>query len=237
MIAVVLVVQNPAPISMLEQTDQQLQTWVTGVLGKVPISLSAPDEQTRGVNLYLLDLLPTPPPSTQRITPLQFSVRYLVSTRDDDPATAHRQLGELVLAALADEEMEVDLEPVPAALWAAFGLPPRPAFFLRLLVRQPRPEPEVHYVRQPLRLRTTPAVTLVGLLHGPEAIPIAGARVELAGLNRSTVTGPDGRFRFAAVPAEGPAQLVVKARGRTLAISVSGPTSEAEPAIIQMDLA
>lgn len=237
MIEVVLVVWNPAPISMLEQTDQQLQQWIANVLGKVPVSLTVPGADGAGINLYLLDLLPTPPPSTQRIAPLQFSARYLVSAWDDDPAVAHRQLGDLLLAALDDEEIEVDLEPIPAATWAAFGVAPRPAFFLRLLVRQSRPEPEVHYVRQPLRLQATPAVTLIGLVLGPEEIPIVGARVEVPSLNRSAMTDADGRFRFPGMPANGPAQLIVKARGRTLAVSVSGPTSEAEPALITLDLA
>lgn len=223
---------------MIEHTDKLLQDWVNKTLGTVTVSFVPPADKTTGagVNLYLLELLPTPPASTGRRTPSQFSVRYLVSTWADDPAAAHRLLGDLALAAMDHEEMEVDLEAISAETWIALHAIPRPAFFLRLLVRQPRPEPDSKYVKQPLILHSAPAVTLVGRVEGPGDIPIAGARIELPMFNRATFTDHHGLFSFATIPADLPIRLIVKAKGRVQSVNVDRPTSEADPAIIRLSL-
>jgi hypothetical protein len=222
---------------MLQQTDEQLIAWVTNVLGDVTVSLAPPaaDEDGKGVHLYLLDLLPTPPPSSQRLTPLQFSVRYLVTTWGKTPQVAHQLLGELALAAMLEEEMDLDLEPITPATWTALGTRPQPAFFLRVLVRQPRPDPATPLVRKPLVIQSGPAVTLSGRVIGPESIPIANARVEFPSLNQSTMTDSRGAFSFAAVPADMPITLVVKARGRVQQVTRDGPVS-ADPVVIELDL-
>lgn len=223
---------------MIEQTDQLLKEWVGNVLGQVAVSFAPPADKPNGegISLYLLELLPTPPASGSRVSPRQFSVRYLVSTWADDPIKAHRLLGELTLAAMAHEEMEVDLEAVSAEIWNAFHITPRPAFYLRLLVRQARPEPDARYVKQPLVLQAGPAITLVGRVEGPGAIPLAGARVELPSLNRATYTNARGQFSFATIPVDLPIHLIVKAKGRTQPATVDRPTSEANPAIISLTL-
>lgn len=223
---------------MIEQTDQLLKEWVGNVLGQVTISFAPPEDKPsgEGVNLYLLELLPTPPASSSRVSPRQFSVRYLVSTWGDDPIKAHRLLGELTLAAMEHEEMEVDLEAVSAETWNALRVIPRPAFYLRLLVRQARPDPDARYVKQPLVLQAGPAITLVGRVEGPGGIPIAGARVEFPSLNRATYTNARGQFTFATIPVDLPVHLVVKAKGRTQPATVDRPTSEANPAVISLKL-
>ncbi|HZH77837.1 MAG TPA: hypothetical protein VEY88_17555, partial [Archangium sp.] len=45
----------------------------------------------------------------------------------DSPERAHHVLGQLVFAAMEEPEFEVDLAPLPVALWSALGVPPRPA--------------------------------------------------------------------------------------------------------------
>ena len=116
------------------------------------------------------------------------------------------------------------------------GARPRPAFYLRVLVRQPRPDPGTPLVRHPMVVQTGPAVVLTGLVRGPDDIPIANARVEFPSLNQSTMTDRRGAFSFAAVPADMPIALVVKARGRVQQVTLDGPVSPTEPAIIELDL-
>lgn len=231
---------------MIDATDRQVEAWITAVLGDVPVSFAPPvgsadgaaesAAESDGINCYLLDLLPSPPPSGNRIAPLQFSVRYLVTAWSADAATAHQRLGALVFAALDHDEYDADLEPVPPALWHALGVRPRPAFFLRTLVRRPRPEPDVRYVRQPLVVRSAPAGTLVGIVHGPNSVPLAGARVELPALQRSTYADASGHFHFATVPLDPPLQLIVRAKGRVHHVTVDRPTSVTDPLIITLAL-
>src|SRR5262245_27566205 len=153
-----------------------------------------------GVGLYLLGMESRPPlRGTEGPPPLQVGLRYLVTTWSDNPEQAHRLLGQLVLAALADADLEVDLEPLPAAFWAAFQVPPQPAFVLLAVLRQERPAPAVKLVRQ-LRLDSSGLAQLAGTVVGPEDVPLAAASVELPALNLAAVTDWRGRFAVAAVP-------------------------------------
>lgn len=224
---------------MLDQTDSRLQSWIENLLPGTPVSLAAPGAAPtfQGISLYLIALDSAPPPRAPGRPPLQFTAVYLVSVWGHEPAAAHRLLGELVFAALDNPEMDVDLKPLPYETWLAFGVPPQPAFVLRALVRQPRPEPEVHYVRQPLVLRTTGMTELHGVVLGPGDVPLVGARVELPSIEVFVRTDAQGRFRFSGVPAEPRAKhLRVKAKGRELHITVEEPTTEGKPVVIRFDL-
>ena len=222
---------------MIPEIDRRLIEWIGNVVGDVTISLAAPRDQEEGsgVSLYLLQLSSTPPASTSHVTPLQFTLHYLVTTWSDEPETAHQLLGDLTLAALDNAEMEVDLTPPVPEMWLALRMLPRPAFVLRVLVRQPRPDPDVRYVTQPLVLRAGPSVAFVGQVLGPEDVPIVGARVECAALNLTAITDGQGRFRFAAVPANLPLRLLVKAKRRQTQI-ITGPAADGQPCIIRMEL-
>lgn len=221
---------------MLQQVDSQIQRWVANCLGDIPISFLPPSDQIPdgGVNLFLLELVETPPASTTAVAPMQFSARYLVSTWGE-PEQAHRLLGDLVLAALEGlpPDMELEFEAVPAQLWLALRALPRPAFFLRVLIRKLRPESEVKYVTQPLVVEMLSAVPLVGVVLGQGAMPVVGARIECPALDLSTVTDQKGRFRFGTVPASLPLRLIIKAKGRQLAITTTQPTSDENPLVIQ----
>jgi hypothetical protein len=206
---------------VIDEVDERLRAWAAGVAGQVEVSTTPPaaGRQGTGVSLYLLGLQTRPPlRGTEGVPPLQVGLRYLVSTWSDDPARAHRLLGQLVLAAMADAELEVDLEPLPPVAWSAFGLPPQPAFTVVTVLRQERPVPAPRLVRQ-LRVESSGLVSLAGTVVGPGDLPLAGAQVELPALNLAAETDWRGAFAFAAVPGQPPVKhLVVRARGRELAV-------------------
>jgi hypothetical protein len=206
---------------MIEQVDERVKAWAVGVAGQVDVSMAppAPGRQGTGVGLYLLGLQDRPPLRGQEgPLPLQIGLRYLVTTWSDTPERAHHLLGQLALAAMVDSEVEIEMEGLPVAAWAAFQLPPEPAFVLVAVLRQERPAPPSKLARQ-LHLRSSPMRQLAGTVVGPEDVPLAAASVELPALQLAAVTDWRGRFAFAAVPAD-PAvkHLVVRARGRVLAV-------------------
>jgi hypothetical protein len=144
--------------TMIDEVDQRLRAWVGRVLGEVPVSLDVPERESvdRTVGLYLLELSPAPEGRTMRRPRLRVSLCYLVTTGADTPEQAHRMLGELVFAALEEPDFEVDVTPVPVALWSALGVAPRPAFRLRVPLERERPMPVVPRVRVPLVTRAAP---------------------------------------------------------------------------------
>ncbi len=115
---------------MIDQVDGRLEDWIGTVLEGTNVSLAAPSgtETGRGIGLYLMELMHTPPPRGARRPPLQISLRYLVTTWAEKSEEAHRMLGELVFAAMEHPEFEVERDPVPVTLWTALGVAPRPSF-------------------------------------------------------------------------------------------------------------
>jgi hypothetical protein len=224
---------------VIERVDQQLREWIKAVVGPVHVSLGPPDEPyaDRGVHLYLMDLIDTPPTRGTTPPPLQLSLRYLLTTWAETPEEAHRLLGELTFAAMESADIEVELGPLPAGTWAAFGVAPQPCFRLRVPLRRERPEREAPpMVRQPLVLRTSPTTNVWGRVLGPEDVPLAGARVELTYLHRSTRTDTKGEFRFPNVPSESLAHpLRVQAKGRVFEASVDRAAQEGDPIVIRVD--
>jgi hypothetical protein len=224
---------------MLEEVDQRLKTWVGRVLGDAPVSLSAPagDTGQPGVGLFLLELGAAPPPRTTRRPPLRISLCYLVTAGADTPERAHHLLGELVFAALEEPDFEVDLSPLPITLWSALGVPPRPAFRLRVPCERKRPMPVVPRVRVPLVIRTVPAEALQGRVVGPGDIPIPGALVELPSMSLYSRTDAQGRFRFPAVPTGTPiGQLEVRAKGEVLRVRAEELPTEAGTLQVRLPL-
>lgn len=222
---------------MIEDVDQHLKDWARTVVKDVAVSLTIPfgAEAEEGVGLYLLDLAHAPPPRTAKRPPLRISLRYLVTTWAKDPERAHSLLGQLVFAAMDSTEFEVDLDPVPVAVWRAFGVPPRPSFVLRVPLQRERPEPAVTLVRAPLVVEASPVQSLQGVVLGPQELPVVGARVELPALRLSTRTDSKGGFRFSAVPAQPARQLLrVTAKGRELSVQTEANGGQ-EPMVIHFD--
>ncbi len=205
---------------MAVESDGRLKDWVGSVIQGADLSLEAPGVRPtgRGVGLYLLELIQSPPPSTSRRPPLQLALRYLVTAWSDKPEDAHQMLVDLMFAAMENSDFQVEQEPVPLTLWTALTVPPRPSFVLRVPLRQERPQPQAKLVRQPLKIQSSPIVGFHGLLLGPEDMPLSDCRVEMPDLNLATGTDYKGRFSFPSVPAAGTKQLLVKAKGYELPV-------------------
>jgi len=225
---------------VIELVDQQLKTWIGTVVDGADVRLGPPQAglSDQVISLYLLDLAPAPVTAPGgRVAPQQLMLRYLVTAWDDDPEQAHRLLGEILFAATDHPTFDVDLDPVSATTWQAFGIAPRPAFLLRAPLRRDRPQPRVERIRHPMVLRASTVTSLDGLVLLPSGVPLAGARVELPALEQATHTDSRGRFRFAAVPAE-PAvkRLLIRAKGRERLLDAEHHAGEDEPLVIHFDV-
>jgi hypothetical protein len=225
---------------MIEQVDQRLEEWATTLIPGVDISLDPPNVDAKGrrVGVYLLELLQSPAPVTVKRAPLQLSLRYLITTWADTPKDAHKMLGDLMLAAMDDAEMQVELEPVSLAVWNAFGTPPRPSFMLRLPMRRERPEPAIKPVLSPMIVRSKPLSSFCGLLLGrPGDLPLADVAIEVPSLRLLTRSDRHGRFTFPTVPSEMPLDMRIRAKGREFRLQVDGThRSPDNPLVIPLDL-
>ena len=222
---------------MIDQVDGRLEQWVGTILEGANVSLAAPaaSETGRGVSVYLVELLRTPPPRGARRPPLQISLRYLVTAWAETSAEAHRMLGELVFAAMEQPELEVERDPVPVALWTALGVAPRPSFVLRVPLQLERPEPTAPLVRVTPVVRQSPMQSLHGLVCGPGDVPVMGARVELPALHLSTNTDSQGRFHFPAVPSDPPVKFVlVRAKGQEHSVAAERAIIDGELLLIRL---
>lgn len=223
---------------VIDDVDQRLKDWVGTVLAGAVVSLSPPVDQGAEplVGLYLLDLHPSPPARGPRRRPLQILLRYLVTTSAQQPEEAHSMLWALVFAAMEEPGFEVDLEPVSASLWTAFGALPRPAFMLRLPLRFARPQQDVKFIQAPIEMQHSPMTGMGGVLMGPDDMPVANARVELIAHHLATQTDTRGRFWFAAVPAKPTVKRIrIQARGRDFAVEAEHQAGDQEPLIIHIN--
>jgi hypothetical protein len=219
-------------LSSVDEVDRHLEAWISAVLGEVTVTLDAPEESqsAKGVNLYLLNLVNSPPPrSVKERSPYRIVLRYLVTVWETNLHAMHRMLGELMFAAMDLPEVEVELEPLSPAVWSALGLVPRPSFVLRTPLLCERPEKLAPPVLSEMVIREALLRPLSGQVMGPGDIAIMGARVELPALQLSTATDFRGRFHFAAVPSDPPIKLLrVNAKGRTISV----PVEKANEAVI-----
>lgn len=224
---------------MTDSLRERLAEWVGSVLATATISFASPADGQAGdgVSLYLLELAPFAPAADARRQPLQLTLRYLVTTWAAQPAGAESLLLDLAFAAMEHAEFEADFTPLPVSAWTAFGVRPRPSFILRVPARRVRPAPPVPRVRMPMVMQATPAVSLLGIVLGPDDFPMVGAYVQIPAMQLSTRTDAQGRFRFAGLPLEPRARhLRVTAKGRTQETTVDQPDSAGEPVVIRFDL-
>ena len=223
---------------MINRVDERLEAWVSAALGKekVPVGFAAPAAGKKGVSLLLLEVLPTPVLRTPKRPPLQLTLRYLVTVSAEDPAEAHRVLGDLAFAAMDNPDFDVEVEPLPSPVWLALGLPQRPGFVIRLPLRKERPEPAVRRVQLPLVLRNAPMRPWTGRVVGPGDFPIVAAHVESPQLGQSVETNLEGRFAFPGVPVGMPMKrLRIRAKGLVMDVDVTVAAKKNEPIVIRMD--
>lgn len=223
---------------MIDQIDRLLKEWVTKVIPEADVHFGPPSEprDKKTVGLYLIELLPTAPASELRRLSPQILLCYLVTTRADNPEDAHRMLGNLAFAAMEDARFEVELTPLPAQAWQAFGMAPQPSFMIRHPLRLERAMPDVPFIKQPVEVRKVPMAGLEGIVTGPENIPLANALVELRDHRLTTRTDARGRFQFGAVPREPRVKhFYIEARERKILVEVEHKADEKRPLIIHLD--
>ncbi|MGG6295123.1 Pvc16 family protein [Leptolyngbya sp. AN02str] len=222
---------------MIELIDRSLKDWVTSVVGSAEVSFAAPsDTHTgQGVGLYLLELAYKPSASSTFRLPLQLSLHYLVTTWAESAEQAHHLLGKLIFAAIETPDFEVQIEPIPVAVWVAFHVVPRPAFVLRVPLKRDRPQTIAPPVRVAPDVQVSPSTTLQGQVVGPSDMPLMGAQVELAALKRTTVTNAKGEFEFAAVPTHPPIQrLYVTTKGHRFSVHLEPESDPSKRVIIHL---
>lgn len=227
-------------IAVIDEVEKQIAAWISDVHNNVPVRTVAPGEiaNERCFGLYLLDLLPAPPTEQGPSKLFQLILRFLVTAWADTPEESHRLLGELALSLSEHPVYDLELTPLPAQSWSAFGVAPRPSFMLRAPLQKERSQPVVKLIREPMVLRESPLVALEGVVLGPDEIPITGAFVELVSSQQSTYTDQKGRFVFPAVPAvPSRKKLRVKAKGRELAVLAEHRADAPEPIMIHVDIA
>jgi hypothetical protein len=223
---------------MIDEVDHRLKAWVFSILGEVPVSLASPARSPQnGIGLYLMELRDRPPLRGSKRSPLQFALRYLITSCAEEPEEAHRALGRLLFAAMENAEFEIEKAPVSMEVWQAFGVPPQPSFTILVPIQQERPQPTAPLVRQPLVANLELKTALRGVLLGPGEIPLADASVRIPSLRLSSRTDSKGRFYFHAVPRKlSVKSLEVNVKGRSRAISASQiQTADGEPWVIHFD--
>lgn len=223
---------------MIDAVDQRMKAWVSEVIGEISVSLLPPARsQGKSVGLYLLELRDRPPLRGGSRAPLQFALRYLVTSNAEDPEEAHRALGQLLFAAMENPDFELEQTPVAMEVWRAFGVPPQPSFTLLVPIQQERPERRAPLVRQPLVTKLSPAVTLHGIVLGPGDIPLPDVKVMLPSLRLTSRTDAKGRFQFHGIPQEIEIQkLEVQVKGRARSIPANQIRGEAgEPWVIHFN--
>jgi hypothetical protein len=211
---------------VIDQADAQLKEWIGGVAAGVAIWLEPPTagKDRTGIGLYLLELVEAPPARGSKPVPLQLKLQYLLTTWGASAEEEHRLLGQLVFSALERDGWEVDLTPIPASLWQAFGVAPRPAFRVLVPLRVERPAHSAPRVRTPMVIQIAPSHSVEGRVLGPDDVPLASARVELPALDLHADTDPDGRFLFPRVPSEPRTKLFrIRARGDVQDIQAEAP--------------
>jgi hypothetical protein len=210
---------------MIEAFDDKVKKWILSVATGVEVSLAAPNGRKpgAGVGAYLMDVMKAAPPNTaKRPAPFQLTLRYLITTWADQPQEAHQLLVRLMFAAMESADYHVESDFPPVSVWRALGVPPQPAFLLRVPLVYDRTVPLAKAVGQPPSIKSSSLISFHGLVLGPGQIPLADCRVEIPALRLSTSTDYRGRFAFPGVPGEGTYQLLVQAKGRELQVTCDG---------------
>jgi hypothetical protein len=217
------------------QPDDLLQQWVAETIGDVAVSMAAPGTPLpgRGVALYLLELDEKPPARGTRRPPLQFWLRYLVTTWGESPQDAHELLFSLAFAALDHADFEVDLSQRTPELWSAMGIAPMPSFLIQVPLVRERAEKPVRYVRQPLQIHASEVVALEGMVIAGRT-PVPEADVDLPALGATTRTDARGRFRFRSVPSA-PATTLVRVRARGYEATTTTRARANRPIVIKFN--
>ena len=124
---------------MLSEADSDLRGWAEPIVADLEpgasVELCAPGScvSKPSVSLYLLDLESVAPKPDYLVTRVSVRARYLVTSYADSDEAAHRLLGALIVAGVAESRFEVEVSRLGADTWLALGVAPRPSFAIRML--------------------------------------------------------------------------------------------------------
>lgn len=220
------------------QDEDLLRDWVRTVDPTATFSLEPPPgaRSGHGVSVYLIEITPSPPPRGTVRPPLQLWLRYLVTTWADDPAVAQQLLLDAAFAAMAMSDLEVASESLPPETWTALGAIPQPSFVLRVTARRDRPETAAPRVLLPLHVERGRIIVVAGVVLDPNDGPLAGADVEVIGIDLVTRTDRRGRFRMSGLPgAPVMSRLRIRAKGVEIIVGVPADPDLARSMVIHLD--
>ncbi|WP_152363097.1 carboxypeptidase-like regulatory domain-containing protein [Microlunatus speluncae] len=205
----------PGPV---ESASAELIGWLSTVTGSLvqPTRPTGPTPEQPEPALFAwpIGLLPEPEARPVGVRPpFRFRVRHLVlAVGPDQPAA--RLLDRVLIAAVQPGAPEVRLDPLPADLWTAIGLAPRPVLIFDVAAQVARIVPEPALVRRPLRIEDTAIRALRGTIIGPEDVPMADLRVEVTTTGAYAHTNSRGEFGISNVPAQDRIRLRISGKGR-----------------------
>ncbi|GAA4250211.1 carboxypeptidase-like regulatory domain-containing protein [Dactylosporangium darangshiense] len=222
------------PEGVISATTGALLRWAAGtgltVAAGPPPPEPVPKGQAAQAHCWLLALLPEQElrPGAGA-NPVRLRLRYLLcAARPGDLEPLDR-----LLVACVGGLYQPVFEAVPAPLWAAVGAPPRPAFFVEVVVHVDRPRPAVPRVTEPLRLHAVALREVAGVVLGPGDVPLPGMRVEAGDGLAAADTDAGGRFVLPGLPAGRPFTLRLSGRGRRFHHQV--PADDPRPAVIRCE--
>jgi len=202
------------PVEFLDQRTHELTAWLEGVVPGVAVTVRASGEveSKQGITVQLSRVSPVGRPRNGG-APLELLLRYRVEVRLEDPLAEQRALGEIAFAALAGADYQVEADGIEGPAMAITARLVR----MREFTRAPA-------VRRH-RTNVQPGRVLDGVVLSRAAGPVANALVTIPGTDRRTYTDRAGRFRFHAIPSEGPEiKLMVWALGTQVAVdAAAGP--------------
>jgi hypothetical protein len=223
-------------LPLIEDANRSLIDWAEQVLGGTTVHIGAPGLAPAGVCLYLFEMSPEPVPRGARHSRLQVGLRYLVTVGGEDVNDAHQKLSLLAFAAMEEPRFELEREARPPEFWLALGAPLQPCLVVRTVMTREVPQQPVKTVRK-MVLETIVATQLRGAVRGPGDVPIAGALVELRGLDLFSQTDPDGRFSFSLVPETNPPTILrIRAKGQEYLVDMAESDMRAGSVIVRLEL-
>lgn len=191
------------------------------------------DEQGPAIVTWLFAIRPGPTVQDDGRPAYRARCRFLITAVDTHADRCHRSVGALLTAAMQHPTFEVEPDEPPLSLWAAAGMPPRPAFILRAEAVAPAQRPSLPRVRSPITVQHAPLEAMSGRVLGPGEAPVAGAEVRSVETGMRTRTDRDGRFHLASVPSGHARKLEVRAGAEQYAVTAER-TGRDEPLIIHL---
>ncbi len=224
---------------MIDEIDHRLKEWITKVIDNdYEVSFEHPGTEDNKpiVSVYLYSMENSIPKSALRALPLEITLSYVLTVQSKDQLQAHQNLGNLLFAAKARSDLEVDFSALPANFWQAAGSPPLPYFILRLplvMIRKTEPVPRI---KVPPSVNISTLNSINGFILGPSNYPIPGAKITLTSTKTVSYTDNKGAFTIT-VDAKNLQELDCKidAKGQQFSKIISVAKSQTAPITIHLD--